>query len=58
VYKKVAKKMLKTNPNIVFAKFDATANDLPYMFPPLRVSYSGSRTFLIIAELKSGKKEQ
>ncbi len=38
VYKKVAKKMLKTNPNIVFGKFDATANDMPYMFPQIRVS--------------------
>jgi hypothetical protein len=30
--------MLKTNANIVFGKFDATANDMPYMFPQLRVS--------------------
>ncbi len=28
--------MLKTNENIVFGKMDATANDVPYMFPPLK----------------------
>ena len=37
VYKKVAKKMLKNNENIVFAKMDGSANDIPYMFPPLKV---------------------
>ncbi len=36
VLSKVAKKMLKTNENIVFGKIDATANDIPYMFPPLK----------------------
>jgi len=36
VYKKVAKKMLKNNENIVFAKMDGSANDIPYMFPPLK----------------------
>ena len=24
------------NENIVFGKFDATSNDVPYMFPPLK----------------------
>ena len=37
VYKKVAKKMLKNNENIVFGKMDGTANDIPYMFPPIKV---------------------
>jgi thiol-disulfide isomerase/thioredoxin len=37
VYKKVAKKMLKTNKNVVFGKMDAAANDIPYMFPELKV---------------------
>ena len=36
VYKKVAKKLLKSNENIVFGKFDGTGNDIPYMFPPLK----------------------
>jgi protein disulfide-isomerase A4 len=36
VYKKVAKKMLKNNENIVFGKIDGTGNDIPYMFPPLK----------------------
>merc|ERR1712177_28176 len=36
VYKKVAKKMLKNNENIVFGKMDGTANDIPYMFPPIK----------------------
>lgn len=36
VYKKVAKKMLKNNENIVFGKMDGTSNDIPYMFPPLK----------------------
>ena len=35
-YKKVAKKLLKSNENIVFGKFDGTGNDIPYMFPPLK----------------------
>ena len=35
-YKKVAKKLLKSNENIVFGKFDGTTNDIPYMFPPLK----------------------
>ena len=37
IYKKVAKKMLKNNDNIVFGKIDGSANDIPYMFPPLKV---------------------
>lgn len=36
VFKKVAKKMLANNENIVFGKMDATANDVPYMFPPIK----------------------
>lgn len=36
VYKKVSKKMLKSNENIVFGKMDGTSNDIPYMFPPLK----------------------
>jgi protein disulfide isomerase len=36
VFKKVAKKMDKSNENIVFGKMDGTANDIPYMFPPLK----------------------
>ncbi len=36
VYKKVAKKMLKSNENIVFGKMDGTANDIPYMYPPIK----------------------
>jgi len=36
IYKKVAKKMLKNNQNIVFGKMDGTTNDIPYMFPPLK----------------------
>ncbi len=28
--------MLKTNENIVFGKMDGAANDIPYMFPPLK----------------------
>jgi protein disulfide-isomerase A4 len=36
VYKKVAKKMLKNNENIVFGRMDGTSNDIPYMFPPLK----------------------
>ena len=35
-YKKVAKKLLKNNENIVFGKYDGTSNDMPYMFPPLK----------------------
>ncbi len=38
VFKKVAKKMLKSNENIVFGKMDGEANDIPYMFPELKVS--------------------
>ena len=30
--------MLKNNENIVFGKMDGTANDIPYMFPPIKVS--------------------
>jgi thiol-disulfide isomerase/thioredoxin len=36
VFKKIAKKMLKNNENIVFGKMDGTANDIPYMYPPLK----------------------
>lgn len=36
VFKKVAKKMSKSNENILFGKMDGTANDIPYMFPPLK----------------------
>jgi len=36
IYKKVAKKMLKNNENIVFGKMDGSSNDIPYMFPPLK----------------------
>merc|ERR1712141_925874 len=36
VFKKIAKKMLVNNENIVFGRFDGTANDVPYMFPPLK----------------------
>jgi len=36
IFKKVAKKMLKSNENIVFGKMDGSANDIPYMFPPLK----------------------
>jgi len=36
VFKKVAKKMLKNNENIVFGKMDGSSNDIPYMFPPLK----------------------
>eukprot|EP00088_Acartia_fossae_P059160 TRINITY_DN6994_c0_g1_i2.p1 TRINITY_DN6994_c0_g1~~TRINITY_DN6994_c0_g1_i2.p1 ORF type:complete len:684 (+),score=152.98 TRINITY_DN6994_c0_g1_i2:49-2100(+) len=36
VYKKVAKKLLKENENIVFGRMDATSNDVPYMFPQLK----------------------
>ena len=35
VFKKVAKKMMKTNENIVFGSMDGTGNDIPYMFPPI-----------------------
>ena len=37
VYKKVAKKMLTKNENIVFGKMDGSSNDIPYMFPPIKV---------------------
>lgn len=36
VFKKVAKKMSKSNENIVFGKIDGQSNDVPYMFPPLK----------------------
>jgi len=61
VFKKIAKKMKATNENIVFGKFDATSNDVPYMFPPLKgypsvfflsayekfdpIQYQGDRTY-------------
>ena len=61
VFKKVAKKMSKTNENIVFGRMDGTANDIPYMFPPLKgfptifflsayekfdpIMYQGDRTY-------------
>merc|ERR1711899_309575 len=61
VFKKIAKKMKVTNENIVFGKFDATSNDVPYMFPPLKgypsifflsayekfdpIQYQGDRTY-------------
>ncbi len=28
--------MLKNNENLIFGKMDGTANDVPYMFPPLK----------------------
>ena len=53
--------MTANNENIVFGKFDATANDVPYMFPPLKgypsifflsayekfdpIQYQGDRTY-------------
>ena len=56
-----AKKMSVNNENIVFGKFDATSNDVPYMFPPLKgypsifflsayekfdpIQYQGDRTY-------------
>merc|ERR1712001_47371 len=59
--KKIAKKMTANNENIVFGKFDATSNDVPYMFPPLKgyptifflsayekfdpIQYQGDRTY-------------
>jgi len=61
IFKKIAKKMKVTNDNIVFGKFDATVNDVPYMFPPLKgypsifflsayekfdpIQYQGDRTY-------------
>ena len=61
VFKKIAKKMLKSNENIVFGKMDGTTNDIPYMYPPLKgypaifflsayekydpIQYQGDRTF-------------
>jgi len=61
VFKKLAKKMSVNNENIVFGKFDATSNDVPYMFPPLKgypsifflsayekfdpIQYQGDRTY-------------
>lgn len=36
VFKKIAKKMMKTNENIVFGSMDGTTNDIPYMFPPIK----------------------
>merc|ERR1712087_392422 len=32
----MGKKMTASNENIVFGKMDATSNDVPYMFPPLK----------------------
>merc|ERR1711983_720010 len=32
----IAKKMTKTNENIVFGSMDGTSNDIPYMFTPLK----------------------
>ena len=53
--------MSANNENIVFGKFDATSNDVPYMFPPLKgypsifflsayekfdpIQYQGDRTY-------------
>ena len=31
--------MLKSNDKIVFGRMDATANDVPYMFPQLKVKH-------------------
>jgi len=61
VFKKIAKKMTVSNENIVFGKMDATSNDVPYMFPPLKgypsifflsayekfdpIQYQGDRTY-------------
>ena len=45
VFKKVAKKMLKNNENIVFGKMDGSSNDVPYMFPPLKVNFFSSKLF-------------
>jgi len=61
VFKKVAKKMGKTNENIIFGKMDASQNDIPYMFPQLKgfpsvfflsayekfdpIQYQGDRTY-------------
>lgn len=61
VYKKIAKKMLKTNENIIFGKMDGTTNDIPYMYPPVNgypaifflsanekydpIQFKGDRTF-------------
>ena len=42
VLKKVAKKLSKTNENIVFGKIDGTVNDKPYMFPDLKVNLTSS----------------
>jgi len=66
VYKKLAKKMSATNENIVFAKFDGTGNDIPYMFPDLKgypsifflsayekydpIAYQGDRTYKAVKE--------
>lgn len=66
VYKKLAKKMSMTNENIVFAKFDGTANDVPYMYPQLKgfpsifflsayekfdpIQYQGDRTYKAVKE--------
>jgi protein disulfide-isomerase A4 len=36
IFKKVAKKMTKNNENIIFGKMDGQANDVPYMYPPLK----------------------
>ena len=50
VFKKVAKKMLKNNENIVFGKMDGSSNDIPYMYPPLKVimNYFKSQMYSIL----------
>ena len=66
IYKKLAKKMSATNENIVFGKFDGTANDVPYMFPQLKgypsifflsayekfdpINYQGERTYKAVKD--------
>ncbi len=61
----VAKKMLKSNENLIFGKIDGTANDIPYMFPPLKgfptifflsayekfdpIQYQGDRSYKYVA---------
>ena len=55
VLKKVAKKLSKTNENIVFGKIDGTVNDKPYMFPDLKVNLTSSVINLILRT--SGQKK-
>ncbi len=66
VYEEIAKEVMAVNKNIVFAKMDATANDIPYMFPSIRgypaiffvkasdkfepVQYSGDRSIDHVTE--------